>query len=378
VPVVSPVTFRSLAWRFFFSDDWLRHAPCGEPAAAAAAGTASASPREMRFTGHVAVLEFGRLPSGSGSGTRETCTLPAMPMRAMAAVFGACVLWAASFLATKVALETMPPMVLVGVRLGLAAACFGCWLVLVGGPRPTREQWRMLGVLSLFGTGLHYGIQTAGLLYTTASNGALYAVTGPVTIAVFGIVVLGERLTLFRTTGLLLALVGVLAVMGPEELAAVDLRSGAAGDLMVLTSIVLWGLFTVFGKRLTEGLGAVRVTAWVTLIGAAWFAPIGLIEAQWVDFSWAGVSWYGWIAAGFLGVGCSFLATLLYFVALRDGSSQAVGAFLYTIPPMTAVAAWLWLGENLDAWFFGGAALVMLGVILTERGSPKTAPGDSP
>jgi drug/metabolite transporter (DMT)-like permease len=296
----------------------------------------------------------------------------------MAAVFGACVLWAASFLATKVALETMPPMVLVGVRLGLAAACFGCWLVLVGGPRPTRAQWRMLGVLSLFGTGLHYGIQTAGLLYTTASNGALYAVTGPVTIAVFGIVVLGERLTLLRTTGLLLALVGVLAVMGPEELAAVDLRSGAAGDLMVLTSIVLWGLFTVFGKRLTEEMGAVRVTAWVTLIGAAWFAPIGLIEAQWVDFSWAGVSWYGWIAAGFLGVGCSFLATLLYFVALRDGSSQAVGAFLYTIPPMTAVAAWLWLGENLDAWFFGGAALVMLGVILTERGSPKTAPGDSP
>jgi drug/metabolite transporter (DMT)-like permease len=299
-----------------------------------------------------------------------------MPIRAVVAVFGACVLWAASFLATKVALDSVPPLVLVEGRLLMAAVCFGSWLAIRRRALPSVDQLRMLAVLSLFGTGLHYGIQTMGLQYTTASNGSLYAVTGPITIAVFGILVLGERLTVQRVVGLVLALVGVLAVMGPDELSAVDLRSGVAGDLMVLTSIVLWGLFTVFGKQLTESMGAVDVTAWVTLIGAAWFAPFGLVEGYLRDYSATATPWLGWAAVAFLGVGCSFLAVLLYFVALREGSSQAVGAFLYTIPPMTAVAAWWFLGERLDGWFFFGAVLVTTGVILTERGSPKTTSAD--
>ena len=75
-----------------------------------------------------------------------------------------------------------------------------------------------------------------------------------------------------------------------------------------------------------------------------------------------------WLAIGFLGVGCSFLAVLLYFVALRRTESQKVGVYLYTIPPMTAVVAVLYLGETLSVNLVLGAVLVIAGVALTERG----------
>lgn len=290
-----------------------------------------------------------------------------MPMLAVAAVFGACVLWAISFVATKVALVAFPPLVLVAVRMVMAAGCYGAWLAWRRPALPTAAQWRELAVLSLFGTGFHYGIQTLGLQFTTASNASLYAVTGPLTIAALGVAVLGERLTTRKVLGLGLAAVGVVTVMGPEEIMAFDWRSSVAGDLMVLVSIVLWGLFTVYGKRLTGELGSVAVIAWVTLIGGAWFIPVGVWEGWVRDFSLAEADLAGWTAAAFLGVGCSFLATLLYFVALRRGSSQAVGAFLYTIPPMTAVIASLWLGERLGWWFVVGSILVVSGVVLTER-----------
>jgi drug/metabolite transporter (DMT)-like permease len=293
-----------------------------------------------------------------------------MPIGARLSLITACVLWAVSFVATKVALGAAPPLVVVTMRLLISAACFAPWVLSRGGTRgiaQTRGFFR-LAWLSLLGTGLHYGLQTVGLQYTTASNASLYAVTAPITILLLSAFLLGERITARKGLGVGLALVGVLVVMGPETLLSLELGAHLKGDLLVLVSIVMWGLFTVFGKPLTDQLGALQVTAWVTVIGAAWMIPAGWWEARSVGFAVTGLTLEAWGAIAFLGVGCSFLATLLYFVALQRTESQKVGVYLYTIPPMTAVVAVVYLGEVLSANLMIGAALVMAGVALTERG----------
>jgi drug/metabolite transporter (DMT)-like permease len=293
-----------------------------------------------------------------------------MPSGARAALITACILWAVSFVATKVALETAPPLVVVSLRLLVSAACFLPWILTsggvagIGGPRGLS---RLFG-LSLFGAGLHYGLQTVGLQYTTASNASLYAVTAPITILLLSAAFLGEHITARKAVGVGLAVAGVLVVMGPETLTSLELDAPVKGDLLVLVSIVMWGLFTVLGKKVTDELGALKVTSWVTLIGALWMAPVGAYEMQATGFSLASVTLQAWLAIGFLGVGCSFLAVLLYFVALRRTESQKVGVYLYTIPPMTAVVAVLYLGETLSANLVLGAVLVIVGVALTERG----------
>lgn len=293
-----------------------------------------------------------------------------MPIGARLSLVAACVLWAVSFVATKVALAAAPPLVVVSLRLLVSAACFLPWVLAPVG-------WRGLGgarglgrlfCLSLLGTGLHYGTQTVGLQYTTASNASLYAATGPITILLLSALLLGERITPRKALGLVLSVAGVLLVMGPGTLASLELGAHVKGDLLVLVSIVMWGLFTVFGKPLTDRLGAVRVTAWVTVMGALWMVPVGWYEARAAGFAPGALTLEAAGAIAFLGVGCSFLATLLYFVALQRTESQKVGVYLYTIPPMTAVVAVFYLGEVLSATLLAGAALVMAGVALTERG----------
>jgi drug/metabolite transporter (DMT)-like permease len=293
-----------------------------------------------------------------------------MPPGARAALLIACVLWAVSFVATKVALEATPPLVVVSLRLIVSAACFLPWIVFSGGVARIgglRTLGRLFG-LSLFGAGLHYGLQTVGLQYTTASNASLYAVTAPITILLLSALFLGEHITPRKAVGVGVAVAGVLVVMGPQTLASLELDAPIKGDLLVLVSIVMWGLFTVLGKKVTDELGALNVTSWVTLIGALWMLPVGVVEMHVNDYSLSRVTLEAWLAIGFLGVGCSFLAVLLYFVALRRTESQKVGVYLYTIPPMTAVVAVLYLGETLSASLVLGAALVICGVALTERG----------
>jgi drug/metabolite transporter (DMT)-like permease len=326
-----------------------------------------------------------------------------LPASAKIALLLACFFWAVSFIATKVALESTPPLTVVTLRLLAASVCFLAWYAVAGrrrstdghtvagsdtpspaegreGPvaangvvrasRPIRSNamwWLNLLLLSLVGMG-HLGVQTVGLEYTTAANAALYVVTAPVAIALLARVFLGEGIGVCKAVGIAIALAGVLAVMGVDDILSFELRSHLAGDLLVLASIVMWGFFTVFGKKTSAQMGALRMTALVTLLGCLWMIPICLVELHGQSFSLDQISGKAWLAILFLGVTCSFLATLLYFMAVERSESQKVGVYLYTIPPMTAVISCFYLGESLELNFFVGSVLVLCGVFLTERG----------
>jgi drug/metabolite transporter (DMT)-like permease len=274
-----------------------------------------------------------------------------------------------SFIATKVALETTPPLAVATLRLAVAALCFAPWLGLSGTKlRPEGARWWVeLFLLSVVGMG-HYAVQTWGLQYTAASNASLYVVTGPISIILLGAVFLRERITFKKAAGIVIAVAGVLVVMGLGTLRTLELPGHLLGDVLVLASIFMWGIFTVFGKKMTDRLGALALTGVTTIMGAIWMFPIGWLAMERRCMTMIDIGLAGWLAIGFLGVGCCFLATLFYFVALQHSESQKVGVYLYTIPPMTAVFAALYLGESIGLNLIAGGVLVFGGVWLTEKG----------
>ncbi len=293
-----------------------------------------------------------------------------MSLKVSLGLWTACVLWAVSFVATKVALEGTPPLTLVTLRLLVSAACFGSWFLSRGKgiPWPEKGTLGKLFLLSLLGTGLHYGLQTIGLQFTTASNASIYAVTGPICITFIAFLFLKERITPRKALGIAMALVGVLWVMGRQTLTGFQLGGHVLGDTLVFASIVLWAGFTVYGKKLMEEKGALEVIGLTTILGALWMVPVGGAEMILNGFALLGIPWRALLAIGFLGVTCSFLATLLYFLALEHTESQKVGVYLYTIPPMTYAVAAFYLGETIGANLILGSALILAGVYLTEKG----------
>lgn len=293
-----------------------------------------------------------------------------VPAAAKVALLTACFFWAASFIATKVALKHCPPLTVVTIRLIISSLCFLIWMVIKRVKIKTRggKWWLRLFLLSLFGTGLHYGTQTVGIGYTTAANASLYAATGPISITLIAAVFLREKITFRKGLGIFIALGGVLWVMGPETLLAFELKGHLLGDSLVFFSIFLWGLFTVFSKDTVAETGAIPLTAMVTFIGSITMVPIGIWESTQRQFSIFHLPIEAWLAIGFLGITCSFLATLLYVNALEQVESQKVGVYLYLIPPLTYIIAALVLKEVIGWNLLIGSAIVIGGVYLTERG----------
>ncbi len=278
--------------------------------------------------------------------------------------------WAISFIATKVALASLPPLFVVFARLVVSSICFLIWVYIKGTKiRYLGGSWlRSIIVLSVFGSGLHYSLQTIGLQFTTASNASIYAVTAPLTITVIAIFFLGEKLSLKKFTGIMLALIGVLTVIGFDTLLDFNLEGHLLGDLLVFSSISMWGLFTVLGKKMTQKMGALDLTMLITLIGTLYMAPVGIYDLTKHSIILSEVPIKAWAAVLFLGITCSFLATLLYFFALQHTESQKVGVYLYAIPPTTQIFAAIFLGEIIGLSLIAGSIAVLYGVYLTEKG----------
>ena len=72
-------------------------------------------------------------------------------------------------------------------------------------------------------------------------------------------------------------------------------------------------MIDIIGKRRYGYL----LSAVMTIIGAVWMAPVGWIEMQRTGFSLTEVTAPAWAAVTYLGVGCNFLAVMLYFTALQ-------------------------------------------------------------
>lgn len=293
-----------------------------------------------------------------------------IPFKAKLALWGACLFWAASFIATKTALNTIPPLTVVMLRLVVSSLCFVPWMLV---KREKSEKlpgsvWGYLFLLSLFGTGLHYSIQTIGIRYTTASNASLYAATGPISITIIAAVFLSERITWKKAVGIGIAVIGVLLVNGIDALRDFRFEGHLVGDVLVFLSIFMWGVFTVMGKRMIHRVSAVRLTAIVTFMGTLYMIPIGVMESAGRSFSFSTIPVQAWGAVAFLGITCSFLATLLYVYALQQTETQKAGVYLYTIPPMTYIIAALVLNEAITVSLITGSLVVIAGVFLTERG----------
>jgi len=292
-----------------------------------------------------------------------------IPIFAVIAIISACFFWAGSFIATKIALKSIPPVTVVSLRLIVSALGFIVWMKIKGVNLNRIRKYRSrLFVLSLFGTGLHYGIQTMGLQFTTASKGGIYAVTAPITITVIAAIFLKEKITIKKVFGIFLAIIGVLIVMGLENISNFNLKGDITGDILILASIFMWGIFTILGKSLTKKIGPLEITGVITIIGALYMIPPGIYNMVRSKFTISGISYDSILAVIFLGLTCSFLATLLYVYALSKMESQKVGVYLYTIPPITSVIAFLILKEPIGYSMIVGSGLVLFGVYITERG----------
>lgn len=288
----------------------------------------------------------------------------------------AVVVWGASFIATKLALVEVPPVVVIWLRFGIGVAVLGAFVVVRKEMAfPATRELGFFSLLGFLGITFHQWLQVTGLLTARATTTAWIITTIPIFIVLLGRLILKEKLGWIRASGIALAAVGVLLVVTHGNLQSIlQGRIGTEGDLLVLISALNWAVFSVLSRKALKNHPATQMMFYVMLFGwiftSVWFSTSNHFSEL------TQISTSGWLSVLFLGVFCSGFAYIFWYDALKEVSAPQVGSLLYLEPLAAVAVAALLLQEALFLAAFVGGALILAGVWLVNRPAALEAPPD--
>jgi drug/metabolite transporter (DMT)-like permease len=284
--------------------------------------------------------------------------------------------WGSTYLAIRVAVRHLPPLLMAGCRYVLAGLLlYPLSLTLARGDdrrRPTGRQWvaaGVVGVLLLFaGNG---GVSVAE---TTIPSGlaALLVATVPLWMAGFGRVVSGSPVRRSTWVGLLVGIGGVVLLTGPAA------GHHLTGVLIVLGAALCWAFGSVIANRLPLHRRLSTASGMEMLVGGVVLVVVGSLVGEWSRFHAQHVTLTSLLAFLYLIGPGAILAFTCYGYALRHLPATVVSTYAYVNPVIAVFLGAAVLGEHLSTVELVGAALIVAGVALTVRTRAVThqPPGD--
>ncbi len=271
-------------------------------------------------------------------------------------------IWGASFLSIRIALDEIPFVTSVAYRVGVAAIVLWTYVALRRLPLPRDpKMWGALLVMGLLNNVVPFSLMAWGQLHIesglTSILNAGTAVFGVLAAAFF---LADERLTLPRAVGVGLGFLGVATAIGLENLANFDIRSAA--QLAVVAGTISYALASVWARTQLGGL-APQVQAAGMLTGSS---LVMIPAALWVDGFVIPTQTDTILAVGYYAIIATAIAYLLYFRVLAMAGSGNLMLCTLIIPPV-AILLGAWVREEaLSNQVYLGFALLALGLIILD------------
>ena len=269
--------------------------------------------------------------------------------------------WGASFVATRIALETLPPVVLVSWRL-VTATLLLVWVARGAWDRSRNTGWLERAPIGVLGVvfALHLLVQAWGLEHTTAIHTGWIIGAMPAAIALGARLVHGQRLNRTGWAGLGIAFAGVATVVWHQP---AGLGTARFGVLLQVGSIATWTVYTVAAVRPVARWGPLTVTTGSMAVAAAVTAPVALVVG---GGTWLPPDGRTWAAVLFLGLVAGGIAQLLWLRSLAEIGAARTAVWLYLEPFVTVAVARALLAEPVGAGAVAGGLVTLAGVAVVQ------------
>ncbi len=283
-----------------------------------------------------------------------------------AAILVAMMLWGTSTIATKLALQTFPPTLLVTLRFLLASIL----MFLFGISTHTLQRLQKQDIL-LFVLGgtiqpfLYYILETYGLrLIATPTLAEVILSTVPLFAPFFAWLLLREKVTSANIWGIILSTAGVLVMIlaGGTQFVA----SSPWAYILLLGAVFAAVFYTIVLKKIPGKYNNLTIVFYVQLFGTLLFIPtFCIVDLPQMDtFVW---DWSAFGAIVYLAVFCSIICYILFCYCVRKIGVTRTNAFNNIRPVFTALYMLLFFGEQLALVKWLGIFLVVIGLFVSSK-----------
>ena len=269
------------------------------------------------------------------------------------------VLWGGSFFFAEIALESLPPLTIVTLRVGLAAITL--WLVVLALKLPIPNStpiWIAFLTMGLLNNVLPFSLIVWGQSQISSGLAAILNATAPLFgVIVAGILLRDESATPLKIMGVVVGFAGVIVMMDLSSIAT----SSLLAQLAILAAALSYACASVYGRRFkATGLNPILVAAGQVTGSTLLLLPIAL----WVDGNnpYANVPTQVWAAIISLAVFSTAAAYILYFKLLASAGATNILLVTLLVPVSAILLGWLFLEESLQTPHIIGMAMIALGL----------------
>ena len=275
------------------------------------------------------------------------------------------VLWGGSFFFVGVIVEALPPLSIVVLRVGMAAAVLHLLLLFQGEPiRGGRKVWGAFIVMGLLNNVVPFSLIVWGQTHIASGLASILNATTPIfTVLVAHVFTADERLSPARIIGVVAGFCGVAVLMGPQLLNGLDATLWAQGA--VLGAALSYAFAGVYGRRFKAlGVKPLHTATGQVTASALMLMPLAL----WVDSPWQ-LPMPGadiWAALIGLAVLSTALAYVLYFRILATAGATNVLLVTLLVPVSAILLGVVVLGETLELKSLIGMGLIAIGLAVID------------
>ncbi|WP_320823694.1 DMT family transporter [Reinekea sp.] len=293
-------------------------------------------------------------------------------LRAHLALLLAMILWGSSFIALKITVNEMSPMIVIFLRMAIGTVAFlVVWPWLRHGFVYQAGDWKFLLGMVLFEPCLYFLFESQALRYTSAGQAGMVTAMLPLMVAIAAYFFLGERNNLKQWIGFLIAVAGVIAMTLTGENSE-QAPNAILGNFLEFLAMVTAVGYTLLIKHLVKRYSAFVLTALQSFSGVLFYFPLALMS-DWP--SQISLSTMGWLV--YLGLVVTLGAYGLYNFSLGFVKASTAAGYANLLPVFTLLFSMLILGERLTMIQWIAISVVFVGVYLSyERRSsiPKEVP----
>ena len=268
---------------------------------------------------------------------------------------------------TRYLVGNADPITLAILRWGIGFACLLPTALLLGVRWPPRRDWPAVALLGMCFFGLFFVLYNIAIGFTTAARASLALATLPLHTMVIAALLGIEPLTLRKSAGVCIAVLGVVAALAYGLSAA---PSGAwRGELIMTGAVMCMAFYSVWSRPFIQRSSALGFLTVGMGAGAAALIVVGSLTG-----SVAVLRGFGspqWIAGIYLGVGGGALAFILWVMALERATPTRVANTMTVNPVAAGLLATQLVGEPITLNLVLGLGAVFAGIwIATTVGKP--------
>lgn len=281
------------------------------------------------------------------------------------------IIWGSTYLAIRVAIETMPPLLMASMRFLTAGGLLYAWSIGRGdrhGDRPSRRQWIASfiigGLLLLGGNG---GVAIAEQTVASGVVALIIAMT-PLWMALLDRIVYGQRLSGQAIGGLILGFGGLTLLVGPPGEGGLDI----GGALVALGASLAWAVGSIYARRAPLPRRPLVANAMQMLAGGAVLLVAGTAAGELGRIQPDRFSAESVLALVYLIVLGSLVGFSAYMWLIRVAPISLVSTYAYVNPIVAVFLGWLILEEVITArtLIAGAVIVVAVALIITARRLP--------